>query len=52
MMTMIITSECEKCAHSTINNENKARITVYCKAKDKTYSYGQCIPCDQKRKER
>ncbi len=45
-MNMIITSECEKCIYSTINEENKAQIKIYCSAKDKTYYYGQCIPCE------
>lgn len=48
MADMIITSECEQCIHSTINEENRARVTVYCKVKDKTYYWGQCIPCDYK----
>lgn len=34
---MIITSECEQCTHSVINDEDKARVTVYCKMKDKAY---------------
>lgn len=46
MANMIITSECIKCIHSTINEENKARVTVYCKLKDKNYYWGQCIPCE------
>ena len=49
MANMIITSECEQCIHSTINEEDKARVRVYCKVKDKTYYWGQCIPCDYKK---
>ena len=45
---MIITSECEQCPQSIINDEDRARMTVYCRIKDKTYYYGQCIPCDDK----
>lgn len=48
MADMIITSECEQCIHSVINEEDKARVEVYCKVKDKTYYWGQCIPCDHK----
>ena len=49
---MILTSECEQCIHSVINEENKERVKVYCSVKDKTYFWGQCIPCeDKKRKE-
>lgn len=43
---MIITSECEQCIHSVINEEDKAQVKIYCKAKDKTYYWGQCIPCE------
>ncbi len=45
---MIITSECEKCIHSSIDETNKGRIKLYCRIKDKTYYWGQCIPCDYK----
>ena len=48
MADMILTSECEQCIHSVINEEDKAKETVYCKVKDKTYYWGQCIPCDYK----
>ncbi|WP_285945794.1 hypothetical protein [Thomasclavelia cocleata] len=48
MANMIITSECEQCPQSIINDEDRARVTVYCRIKDKTYYYGQCIPCDDK----
>lgn len=47
MANMIITSECEKCIHSIIDESNKAWIKIYCTAKDKTYYWGQCIPCDK-----
>ena len=50
MANMIITSECKQCIHSTIDETNKARVKVYCKIKDKTYYWGQCIPCDFKEK--
>lgn len=49
-MTMIITSECEECNHGLIDDTDKARVTVYCKMKDKTYYWGQCIPCEYKEK--
>lgn len=45
-MNMIITSQCESCRHCIINDENKAKIKVICLKKDKTYYFGQCIPCD------
>lgn len=42
-MNMIITSECEKCLHSVIDETDKSKIKVYCDIKDKTYYFGQCI---------
>lgn len=45
---MIITSECEQCPQSIIDDEDKARVTVYCKIKNKAYYWGQSIPCDYK----
>lgn len=48
-MDMIITSECERCIHSEINESDKARVRVYCKVKNKTYYWGQCIPCSHKK---
>lgn len=49
-MNMIITSECEECAHGHIDDSDKAAVKVHCKAKKKTYYWGQCIPCDSKEK--
>lgn len=46
MSSMIITSECEKCVYATINNKDKAKVKIYYKIKDKTYYWGQCIPCE------
>ena len=48
MADMILTSECEQCMNSVINDEDKAKVTIYCRAKDKTYYWGQCIPCEDK----
>ena len=48
MADMIITSECEHCIHSIINEQNKSKIEIYCKIKNKTYYWGQCVPCDYK----
>lgn len=47
-MRMIITSECEDCIHSTIDETDKARIKIYCDVKSKFYYFGQCIPCEYK----
>jgi len=42
----ITTNECEKCKYGTIDYSNKAKLPVYCSYKNKTYVYGQRIPCD------
>lgn len=47
-MQMILTDECENCIHSIINEENKARVKIYCRIKNKIYHWGQCIPCEFK----
>lgn len=49
-MNMILTSECEECMDGIIDERNKAKIKVKCLQKNKEYYYGQCIPCDKKRK--
>lgn len=49
-MNMILTSECEECEYGIIDESNKARIKVKCRYKDKVYHYGQCIPCEDKKK--
>ena len=45
---VICTSECEDCIFSTLDDSNKSKILIYCGNKDKTYYYGQMIPCDNK----
>ena len=42
----ITTNECEKCKYGTVDYTDKAKLPVYCSYKDKTYVYGQRIPCD------
>ncbi len=49
-MNMILTSECKECVYGIIDGSNKACIKVKCVQKDKEYYYGQCIPCENKRK--
>lgn len=45
-MTTIITSECIKCPHGTLNNSDKAKVTIHCDYKNKDYYYGQYVTCD------
>lgn len=51
-MEMIITSECEECLHSELDETNPAKIMVYCRIKEKWYIYGKCIPCEFKEKKK
>ena len=46
-MDMIVTSECEKCIHSVLDESDKSKVKIYCKVKDKVYYWGQCIPCSK-----
>lgn len=50
MSKMIICGEdCLDCIHCTdINDDNPARVKVYCNNDDKYRWWGQCIPCDNK----
>lgn len=47
-MNMIITDECETCTYGSTFDDEKGRLRVMCSYRDKTYWYGQCIPCDDK----
>jgi len=49
-MSLIKTSECVKCTHSTIDDTNKAKVIIHCKAKGKEFIYGQYVECDFKKK--
>lgn len=48
-MSLIKTSECRKCAHSHIDDTNKAKIIVYCDVNGKEYIYGQYVECEVKK---
>ncbi len=52
MADMILTSECEQCPQSIINDENKSKITIYCKVKKRIYYWGQYVPCNYKEKKK
>lgn len=44
---IIAGADCKGCMFLEDNTESTNKIT--CKAKNKKYYYGQCIPCDDKR---
>ena len=45
---IIVGKECEDCKFSTFDENNKAKVMIYCGIKDKWYIYGKCIICDDK----
>lgn len=45
---IIVGRDCEDCTKSTFDESNKAKIMVYCTAREKWYIYGSCIPCEDK----
>ena len=47
-MKMINTADCEHCKYGKIGEENRSAIHVYCELKDKSFFYGQRIPCEDK----
>ena len=47
---IIVGKKCENCQYSDIDDTNKAMIIVHCRARDKNYYWGQCIPCEDYRK--
>lgn len=49
---MVNTSECKDCEHSSLEEISKSKIIVHCSFKNKSYIYGQCIPCESKRKKK
>lgn len=51
-MSLIKTSECRKCAHSTIDATDKSKVIVRCEAKGKEFIYGQYVECDIKKRRR
>ncbi len=50
-MEVITTDQCEHCVYGSVNEISKAEMYVHCQRKDKTYFFGQCVPCDDFRKE-
>lgn len=48
-MSLIKTSECVKCAHSTIDDTDKSKVIIHCEAKGKEYIYGQYVECEVKK---
>ena len=49
-MSLIKTSECVKCAHSTIDDTDKSKVIIHCKARGKEFIYGQYVECDVKKR--
>lgn len=45
---VICTSECPECIYCTLDESDKRKVMVICGKKEKSYIYGQNIPCDEK----
>lgn len=43
---IIVGKDCERCIHASVDESNKAKITVKCNIKNKEYVWGTCIPCE------
>lgn len=48
-MGLINTSKCENCEFGKVDEENKAKVMVFCALKNKTYYFGQNIQCDKEK---
>lgn len=46
---IIVGKDCEKCMHCSIDDSIKSKILVNCAARDKSYIWGQCIPCEDRK---
>lgn len=50
---IICGKDCEDCAYCTaIDDDNPGRVKVYCSHTDKWRWWGQCIPCDDKKRKK
>lgn len=47
---IIVGRDCEGCVYCDVREESKSKVYIFCDYKNKRYFYGQCIPCDNKRK--
>ena len=45
---IIIGKECGNCRYCTEMEDELGRAKIYCGKRDKTYWYGQCVPCEDK----
>ncbi len=52
MKNTINTRICRLCRHSTYNDSDKAKVTIYCNVKQKHLIYGQKILCDNFKEEK
>lgn len=51
MKHIIAGSDCDDCIYSTIFEDDKDRLKIYCEKKDREYYYGARIPCEDFRKD-
>lgn len=50
LKVIICGKDCDDCIYSTINDNDKARVKVFCAIKGKEYYYGQSVQCEDKKK--
>jgi len=51
MKYIVAGSDCDKCAYSTVFEDDKGRLKVYCEYKNREYYYGSRIPCEDFKKD-
>ncbi len=49
MKMITVGEECKNCIHSIIDESDKSMIFVECNARNKTYLWGQRVPCEDKK---
>ena len=47
---IIVGEKCQDCIYADIDDSNKAKIIVHCDFRDKKYFWGQCISCEDYKK--
>ena len=51
-MTTDTTADCETCRYGVLDENNPAKIMVYCKIEDRWRIYGSHLNCDKKEEKR
>lgn len=46
---IIVGKDCEGCMHGTVDDSSKSKTMINCAARNKSYIWGQSIPCEDRR---